>query len=336
MTNSSEINLPMQCWPLLAQYARTHSLAEGRLFYYDTGGAGRVGQENTASRAGTASARRPVLILVHGLGDEADSFRHIIPPLAQSGFRVIAPDLPGFGRSTGCSSESSTSHNTSIPWKGKISLLNHARAVIALMEEKGEVSAEKPAVLIGSSMGAMISQLIAAQRPELVKGIILIDGCHPLSGSFNLGLLLMALPFLGKKWYRNFRKNHEGAWKSLYPYYRDLDALSAEDKKFLRERVINRVESYCQECAYFSSLRSLINFSIFENKNFSRRMKFFTGKIHLLWGEKDRIIPFKQTTRFRSLHPGANFQLITGAGHLPHQETPAQTAQAIISWLANV
>jgi pimeloyl-ACP methyl ester carboxylesterase len=38
------------------------------------------------------------LLLVHGLGDEADSWRHVLLPLAER-YHVVAPDLPGFGRS---------------------------------------------------------------------------------------------------------------------------------------------------------------------------------------------------------------------------------------------
>lgn len=41
---------------------------------------------------------RRTLILIHGLQDEADTWRHVFEPLAQR-YRVIAPDLPGFGRS---------------------------------------------------------------------------------------------------------------------------------------------------------------------------------------------------------------------------------------------
>mgnify|MGYP001770903147 CR=1 FL=1 len=45
-----------------------------------------------------AAGRGPALVLLHGLADEADSWRQVIPVLAQT-HRVIAPDLPGFGRS---------------------------------------------------------------------------------------------------------------------------------------------------------------------------------------------------------------------------------------------
>ena len=324
----------MQCWPSLTQYGSAMPLKGGNLFYYDTGKMiKRI--ENTAGEKTIMPEKPvsslPVLVLIHGLGDEADSFRHLIPLLSRTGYRILAPDLPGFGRSTGKQPGNNMSHNTKFPWKGKLSLNEHAGTVLALMKETSAVSTKTPAVLIGSSMGAIIAQIIAGRQPELVKAIIVIDGCHPLSGNAKPGILLMALPFIGKKWYRNFRKDHEGAWKSLYMYYRDLDAMNEEDKNFLRNRVINRVESISQEQAYFSSLRSMIGFTVFGNSNFSRRGDSL--KTLLLWGEADRVISFEQTSRFRSMYPQAEYQLIAGAGHLPHQEAPEDTAAAILNWL---
>ncbi|MDR0473939.1 MAG: alpha/beta hydrolase [Treponema sp.] len=301
--NFTGMDTPMKPWPVLAGLGKTLSLPGGKLFFYDTAGLGQ------------AASNAPSLILIHGLGDEADSWRHLIPLLSGTGRRILAPDLPGFGRSE---------------WKGKIGIKAHAQAVLGLMREAGAASPSNPAILVGCSMGAIIAQAAAYQRPDLVKELILIDGCFPLSRLIDKGMLLMGLPFLGRAWYRGFRKNHEGAWKSLFPYYRDLDAMSAEDKDFLRGRVIARVESASQERAYFASLRSLNNLALFGRLGFSRRIKNFPGKIHLLWGEADRVIPAAQNSAFRSLRPDAGFQQIPNAGHLPQQEAPGETVQAIL------
>jgi pimeloyl-ACP methyl ester carboxylesterase len=297
---------PMKPWPALAGQGKMLSLPGGKLFFYDA-------NDGVAGR--NAPAEEPSLILIHGLGDEADSWRHLIPLLSATGRRIFAPDLPGFGRSD---------------WKGKISIKAHALAVLGLMQEAGAASPSNPAILVGCSMGAIIAQAAAYERPDLVKELILIDGCFPLSTSADKGMLLMGLPFLGRAWYRGFRKNHEGAWKSLYPYYRDLDAMSAEDKDFLRRRVIARVESASQERAYFASLRSLNNLALLGRRDFSSRIKNFPGKIHLLWGEADQVIPAAQNSAFRSLRPDADFQQIPHAGHLPQQEAPEETSQAIL------
>jgi len=293
----------MKSWPSLTPYAKTLSLPGGDLFYYDSDS-----QTNSA-------ANKPALILIHGLGDEADTWRHVFPLLAAAGYRVVAPDLPGFGRSI---------------WKGKISMSRHCNAVLRLLTAAGIAGPESPAVLAGSSLGAAICELAACKRPDLIKALIFIDGCFPLGGKIDKSLLKLMLPSVGSKWYRSFRKSPQLAWESLYPYYGDLNAMSAEDRAFLRERVIARVESENQERGYLSTLRSMSVFSVFNEKRISRRIKKYPGKITILWGEKDRVLPVEKSALFRGLRPDARMTLISGAGHLPHQEKCEETAAEML------
>jgi pimeloyl-ACP methyl ester carboxylesterase len=280
------------------------------LFYYD-------------SESG-AAGNKPAVVLVHGLGDEADTWRYVFQPLAAAGYRVIAPDLPGFGRSI---------------WKGRISIRRHIAAVIRLLRlpglagKSGIASPENPAVLAGSSLGAAICELAAIRRPDLVKGLILIDGCFPIVNKIDKGVLSLMLPSVGKRWYRSFSKNHKAAWESLYPYYGDLDAMSGEDREFLRGRVIDRVESVNQEHGYLSTLRSMNIFFMLNIGAVSRKIKTYPGKIAMLWGEKDRILPPEKAAPFRGLRPDAEFSLISGAGHLPHQEKHEETAAEMLRFL---
>lgn len=297
----------MKNWPSLAPYGKYLPFPGGDLFYYD-------------SKTDNAT-NKPAIVLIHGLGDEADTWRYVFPLLVDAGYRVIAPDLPGFGRSI---------------WKGRISMRRHCAAVIRLLTVAGIAGPENPAALVGSSLGAAICELAACKRPDLVKALILIDGCLPLGGKIDKGLLKLMLPSVGSKWYRSFRKNHKVAWESLYPYYGELDAMSAEDREFLRERVIARVESENQERGYLSTLRSMSVFSIFNEQKISRRIKTYPGKIAILWGEKDRILPAEKAALFRGLRPDAQMTLISGAGHLPHQEKYEETAAHMLRFLEEV
>jgi len=301
----------MNPWPALAPFGKTLSMPGGalggELFYYDSDG-GAPGGATT----------KPTIIFVHGLGDEADTWRHIFPLLSGAGYRVIAPDLPGFGRSR---------------WRGGISIRCHYRSVMRLMTMTGAASAENPALVAGSSLGASIAEMIAGKRPDLVKGLIFLDGCFPFPYKIDKGFFLLGLPFIGRGWYRSFRSNHEAAWNSLYPYYGDLNGMSDADRKFLRERVIARVESPHQERGYFATLRSMNTFLMFSRRSVTRMIQTFPGRILILWGEKDRVFPQKKAVLIRGLRPDAKFALIDGAGHLPHQEKPAATAAEILRFL---
>jgi pimeloyl-ACP methyl ester carboxylesterase len=290
----------MDMHPSLAKWGKTLSTKKGAVFFYDTG---------------PAQGGKPPIFLIHGLGDEADSWRSLMPILHAAGHRVIAPDLPGFGRSS--------------PRGANIG--DQTAAVVALLEKMPGPG--NPAVLAGSSMGAVIAEAAAFSRPRLVKALALIDGCFPMKGGVNSGLILMSLPFIGKKWYRAFRRDHEGAWRSLYPFYGDLDAMDDDDKQFLRKRVIDRVESGNQERGYFASLRSFNALCLFRRRSFARRLKTYTGKILLVWGEKDAVIPESAAEEFLLQKPDAALKTIKGAGHLPHQERPRETAEAMLAFL---
>jgi pimeloyl-ACP methyl ester carboxylesterase len=305
---------PMKEWPPLAAFGRVLSLENGgTLFYYDSAG-------NTDS-AGSAGSPKPALILIHGLGDEADSWRHVFVPLSEAGFRVIAPDLPGFGRSAA---------------KGRINADVHADTVLALIHALGAADKKNPAALAGNSMGAVIAESAAFKRPDLVKALILIDGCFPLAGKTEKSLFFMGLPFIGKKRYRAFRQDHQRAWQSLYPYYHNLDAMPEKDQLFLRERVIARVESAAQERAYFASLRSLNLITLFGRAGFSYCVKNFPGKILIIWGAEDQVLKKEKAGTICFLRPDAVYTIIDGAGHLPQQEKPRETAAALAAFLASL
>ena len=297
-------------WPSLEKSAKVLSSKHfsggvSGLFYYDYSPQGQ--------------SDKPAVILVHGLGDEADTWRHIIRPLGEAGYRVLAPDLPGFGRSA-------VSRRSSIGC--------HRDAVLTLAETVLG-NPEQGCFLIGSSMGAAVTEA-AALVNDRIKALILIDGCIPLEASDSSQILLSALPFYGKKWYRSYRADPERAWKSLFSYYADIEALSEEDKAFLRKRVMDRVCSSSQEQGYFSSLRSMIVQSL--RTSYYRQIGNWPGKVALIWGEKDRIVPRSQAEQFIKLRGVNATELFTipDAGHLPHQEKPIETAEIILAFLREV
>jgi pimeloyl-ACP methyl ester carboxylesterase len=298
-------------WPALAPFGKTLELQTSllknvSLFYYDVPAEAFA----AASPSGLSRGGSPLLVLIHGLGDEADTWRRLIPPLSGAGCRVIALDLPGFGRSGG---------------KG-----NYRRHRDAVLEIIKHARHQGKCVLVGSSMGAVVAEAAAFAANGLVHGLVLIDGCIPTGSPVPRPLAVMALPFIGKKWYRAFRNNHEGAWKSLFPYYADINSLPAEDREFLRGRVVDRVTSPAQERSYFSTLRSMLLVWRCMQGRMAKRAASWPGSISLIWGSEDRIVPKAQGEYFQSVRKDVMLHMIPGAGHLPHQEQPEACAEIIL------
>jgi len=100
-----------------------------------------------------AGAGRP-LVLLHGLGANADMMRAEIAALARS-FRVIAPDLRGHGR-------------TDRP--AGYTLADHVRDVTGLLDHLGLARAD----VMGVSMGSYVAQALAIAAPERVSKLVLV------------------------------------------------------------------------------------------------------------------------------------------------------------------
>jgi pimeloyl-ACP methyl ester carboxylesterase len=112
------------------------------------------GDEDASGRDGTP------IVFVHGLGGSHLNWCLIGPQLAE-GRRAVALDLHGFGLTPGTRATSNVHHNAM--------LLNRF-----VREVTGT-----PVILVGNSMGGLISILQASAEPDTVAGLVLIDpACH--------------------------------------------------------------------------------------------------------------------------------------------------------------
>lgn len=286
----------MQPWPALAPYGRRVPLPRGpRLFVFEAG-----------------DPAAPALLLIHGLGDEADTWRHVFGPLAER-YHVLAPDLPGFGRSDPAP---------------RYSLSAIGDALLALLDALRLPSA----TLLGSSLGALAAQALAVRAPERVAGLILVDGTLAGSaGSFRWATLRMALPIVGRRIYTAYRNDPQAAYESLRPFYADLEALPEADRQFLYQRVNERVWSDTQRAAYLGLFQSLAWSAPLRQRRLLAAMARLSLPAHLIWGEHDHIWPVAAARALRQLQPQARLAVIPGAGHLPHQEQPAAFLEAVLA-----
>jgi pimeloyl-ACP methyl ester carboxylesterase len=257
------------------------------------------------------SSNGPTIVLIHGNGDEADTWRHVLPALARTR-RVIAPDLPGFGRSTPRES-------------GDLRAL--AAGVRGLIEAEGLTRV----ALVGSSLGGAVASAVAVALPKRVSSLTIIGGTIPgLMGAqpeINPGVQAMLEPGVGEAYYTGLRdQGQDAAYASLEPYYANLSGLSASDQAFLRERVWARVWSDTQRTAFFAALRSM-----FTPSELSKRLE--TIPLQLIWGEHDQIIPITVAHGILAALPHTTLQIIKDAGHLPHQENPEPVLTALTEFL---
>ena len=99
---------------------------------------------------------KETILMIHGLGSYLPAWKKNISELSKY-YRVIAVDLPGYGKSS------------KLPHSG---LMSFYAWVIAEFIQKMDLG---PVNLAGHSMGGQISMVLALEKPELVKRLILVD-----------------------------------------------------------------------------------------------------------------------------------------------------------------
>ncbi|NTU79727.1 MAG: alpha/beta fold hydrolase [Chloroflexales bacterium] len=254
----------------------------------------------------------PGLLLVHGLGDEGDTWRRMLPALAER-YRVVAPDLPGFGRSEG------------LPGATTVGAL--ARTLVALLGALGVGRA----TVVGHSGGAMAAQRLALGAPGLVERLVLVAGCLPVARQLPPPgpLWIFLAPGAGELAYGSLRRSQDEAYATLRPYYADLDALPAEEREFLRRRVWARVWSNRQRAAFLSMLRWSAIDGYGRAGQYRAAMARCLVPTALVWGEQDAVMPRSLGEAVVALVPGARMHVIPACGHNVQHERPAELAAII-------
>ncbi|MBL8967750.1 MAG: alpha/beta hydrolase [Spirochaetaceae bacterium] len=320
----------MSPWPGLEPHGTRAFPVRGALeiFYFDSSRRGSPERPEIADQAPSGAggpgrpgspaegSGKPALVLIHGLGDEADTWRHLFPLLSRD-FRLVAPDLPGFGRSL-----------PGDPAGFDSGIIAAADLVLDTMDAAGLGEA----ILVGSSLGAVVAELVAFRAPGRVRGLVLLDGGLPSPRSLPAALVPLVLPFLGPAAYRSLRGKPEAAYESLRPFYRDLDALDAADRDFLARRVAARVDSERQLRGFFGLLRSAAFAALFGQGLFRRGLAALDKPVLVLWGSEDRFADRRAAARIARHAKRCSFSEIEGAGHLPQQERPEALAAAIASF----
>lgn len=289
--------------PALAPFVRQIALMQHKLtlFLYDT---------RPADGGGIP------LVLVHGLGDEADTWWSVLPALAAQR-RVLAVDLPGFGRSD------KPDAPYTVPW--------YAAVLVDLLDT---LRLEQVA-LVGHSLGAITCHWLALEQPARVERLALLaGGLAAAPRKPDLNTLLLLTPGIGEWLYTRLRKNPQAAYASLRPFYANLDALPQAERDFLFQRVNERVWDDHQRRAFFRTLRGLARWLPAQQESLPNRLSGFATPTIVLWGGQDQIANVGNGRRLATLQPTARLTVFPDAGHNLHQEQPEAVTKSLFGFYA--
>ncbi len=288
--------------------AATRSLTvdvDGPVHYVDMGG----------------PADGPLVVAVHGLGGSHVNWSAVAPLLTQRS-RLLALDLVGHGLT---------------PIEGRTpDIEGHRRLLSGFLHAVGG----SPAILVGNSMGGLVSALQAATEPETVAGLVLVDPALPtgrpalVHPRVVVNFALCAVPGVGEHFLARRRRRttaEQSVNRVLGVCCVDRSRVPA-DVVAAHVALTEHIDRARGDASYLHSARSLSQLMARPTATI-RRLGDLDQPVLLLHGARDVLIPLSAARRMSAAHPDWRFEVAPDIGHVPMLEAPEWTSDTIGDWL---
>ena len=264
----------------------------------------------------------PAIVLVHGLGGSYVNWLATGPLLARSA-RVVALDLVAFGRT---------------PPEGRSSGVGANADLLARFIEE---EIRGPCVVVGNSMGGMISLMTAARRPEQIAGVVLVDAALPrpsgagIDGAVALAFASYAVPGFGEVVLRA-RALRMGPERYVHEM---LDLVCAHPSRVPPDLVVahvafarERFQMPYADRMFLDAARSLM-ITLAGKRRFLASVDTITAPGLIIQGARDRLVPVEAARALARRRPDWELEVYDDVGHAPQIEVPERLASSILGWL---
>ncbi|HTW19422.1 MAG TPA: alpha/beta hydrolase [Mycobacteriales bacterium] len=264
----------------------------------------------------------PLIVAVHGLGGSAWNWLAVAPLLTER-CRVVAIDLAGHGLSP------AAGRPTSVP-------ANRALLDRYIREVLGE-----PVVLMGNSMGGLITLLESAAAPDLVTGAVLVNPALPrpllsrLDPRVALQFAVVAVPGLGEAALAR-RRRHRSVAMQIWDTLKLCTVDIARVPPAVIEAGIAATES--RRAADFPPIdlvragRSVMRM-LSRPQALRRTFGRVSAPVLLLHGDRDRLVSIALARAAALEFPAWRFEVAEDIGHVAMLEAPEWTASTVLDWM---
>lgn len=256
----------------------------------------RVTVEGHSVRYLESAGRGETLLLVHGLGASAERWSFVAPMLERR-YRLIVPDLVGYGRSDKPAVDYTPEFFVSLV-KSFLGLLGVERAH-----------------LVGSSMGGQVAALFAAENAGRVGRLVLVSPS---------GMMRETTPALNRYIMAALYPGRDRAREA----FAEMSA-STEASPEIVDAFIERMNEPNAKMAFMSSLLGL------KNSHLGGRLGGIAAPTLLVWGSADPVIPIGYARQFFSDIPRCRFYRMERSGHTPFVDSPEKFARAVLDFLSH-
>lgn len=254
-------------------------------------------------RAFRIAGSGPVLLLIHGIGDNSTTWQPIHSRLARR-FTVIAPDLLGHGQSDKPRADYSVA-----------AYANGMRDLLTVLD------IEK-ATVIGHSLGGGVAMQFAYQFPQLVERLILV-GTGGVTRDVNIALRFASLP-IGSEALALLRAPL--VLPALQTVGRLLGTafgstgLGRDMPNMLR--ILADLPEPTASSAFTRTLRAVVDWRGQVVTMLDRCYLTESVPVQLIWGEQDAVIPVSHAKMAHAAMPGSRLEIFPRAGHFPFHDDP--------------
>ncbi len=236
------------------------------------------------------------IVFVHGLSGQWQNWLENIPRFAENR-RVVAVDLPGFGRSE-------------MP-REKISIEFYGRWLEQLCDRLDFA----PAVLVGNSMGGFVAAEMAITQPDRVERLMLLSS----AGISSAEIFQPTTIVLGKM-----------AGLIVSSSVTQMRAIARRPglRRLALMVIVRHPTRLASDLAYEGLLKGAGKPGFYQallgcvQYDFRERLPQIGCPTLIVWGKKDMILPVEDADTFVSMIPGARRTLFKDTGHLPMAERP--------------
>ncbi len=238
---------------------------------------------------------RPI-VFVHGLSGQWQNWIENIPRFARQR-RVVALDLPGFGRSQ-------------MPDE-KISIDYYGRLVAELCDRLDLA----PAVLVGNSMGGYVAAEAAIDAPEAVERLMLVSAAGISQHDVPLDSALRVAKFLTLATRASTKQRRAYAARPALRHWM-LSAIVRHPTRLRPDTAFEGLLKGANKPGFVDALAACIDY------DFRDRLPEIGCPTLVVWGRNDMIIPVRDADKFVELIDGARKLVMDDTGHVPMIERP--------------
>ena len=267
----------------------------------------------------------PPMVLVHGLGGSQQNWMLVCSQMAEKGYDVSAVELAGFGAT---------------PLAGRESTLETNRRIVdGFIDQVGK----GPVVLIGHSMGGLISMMQAGTNSASVSRLVLLDPAVPLARTSPMKPLPAAFvrmlakrPRIGASAASTLAKvggPERLIHNALRQYCADWTKLDPGLVEALVEGERARIARGRPYLGYMQAYRSMLA-RISDVDAYDREVVTpVKAPTLLIAGADDTLVPTEHIRRLASIRPDWTFEEMPAVGHNPQMEAPDRLITLVIDWL---